>query len=209
MQLFNREVVINCENYSTLAINYTDTHKDIIEQSKQGSIKAQYKLYKLYTKAMFNICYRLLNSHEEAQDLLQEAFSEAFIQLDSFRYESSFGAWLKKIVINRCINHLKKRRVDLIYYNDLHLLDKGEEEIITEDTKLTVAKIHRAISRLADGYRVIFTLYMLEGYDHTEIAQILNITESTSKSQYMRAKRKIKELVMQDEYNETRKMMML
>lgn len=200
MQLLVRNFVHYFEKQKSLEPNYSDTHKKIIEKCKQGNIQAQYRLYQLYSKAMFNICYRMLNNREEAEDLLQEAFSEAFLQLDNFRYESSFGAWLKKIVINKCINYLKRRRAELVLVDDLSYVDRKEDDKTDrEEIKLSVKRIHKAISQLADGYRVVFSLYMLEGYDHTEIAQILDITESTSKSQYLRAKRKLKEILSKQE----------
>ena len=177
-------------------VNYSDTHKEIVEQCKKGDKRAQFRLYQLYSKAMFNIALRILNSREEAEDLLQEAFSEAFNRLDSFRYESSFGAWLKRIVINRSINAIKKRKAELVYSDNIeeheHFIDENTND---SELKMSVRRILDAVSELADGYRVIFSLYALEGYDHSEIAEVLNISESTSKSQYMRAKRKIKELL--------------
>jgi len=179
-----------------LTVAYQDIHKEIIELSKAGNSKAQYQLYKLYSKAMFNICTRMMNNKEEAEDLLQESFTEAFIKLDSFRYESAFGAWLKRIVINKCINAIKKKKAEMILSDNIHKYDeKEEEETNYSEIEMNVKNIHKAIEKLPDGYRVIFSLYLLEGYDHTEIAQILGISESTSKSQYMRAKQKIKELL--------------
>jgi RNA polymerase sigma-70 factor (ECF subfamily) len=181
-----------------LANQYTEIHKDIVEACKRGDQKAQYKLYQLYSKAMFNICYRLMNKREEAEDLLQECFTEAFVQLDSFRYESSFGAWLRRIVINRCINALKKRKINMVLYDDMIKFDKETDSDPVDDSylQLTVKRVHQALERLADGYRVIFSLYLLEGYDHSEIGEILGISESTSKSQFMRAKRKVKEMLL-------------
>ncbi len=178
-----------------MEVAYQDIHRDIVELSKAGNRKAQYQLYKLYSKAMFNICYRMLNNIEEAEDLLQEAFAEAFNKLESFRFESTFGAWLKRIVVNRCINHLKKRRAELVYTEDLPELKHNQEEPDHEQIQLEVMKVHKAMGLLPDGYRVIFSLYLIEGYDHSEIAQIMGITESTSKSQFSRARQKIKEII--------------
>lgn len=175
---------------------YQDIHREIIELSKVGNQKAQFQLYHLYAKAMFNICYRMLNNREEAEDMLQESFCDAFIKLDSFRYESSFGAWLKKIVINKCINSIRKRKVELVFPESLGETDlKEEEKVDYEDIEMDIMKVHKAIEQLPDGYRIIFSLYALEGYDHTEISEIMNISESTSKTQYLRAKQKIKELL--------------
>jgi RNA polymerase sigma-70 factor (ECF subfamily) len=179
-----------------LAAVLSDIHREIIELSKAGNTKAQYQLYQLYSKAMFNICLRMLNNREEAEDLLQDSFVDAFTKLDSFRYESSFGAWLKRLVINHCINWMNRKKVELSYPEDLSGMDKLEEEPKDhEDIQLSVQKIYQAMEQLPDGYRIIFSLYALEGYDHQEISGILGISDSTSKSQYLRAKQKINEII--------------
>lgn len=145
---------------------------------------------------MFNICHRMLNSREEAEDLLQESFCDAFMKLGSFRYESSFGAWLKRIVINKCINWIQKKKIKLVFPEELEeSVQKTETEIDYENINMDIMKIHQAIGQLPDGYRIIFSLYALEGYDHTEISEITGISESTSKSQYSRAKERIKEIL--------------
>jgi RNA polymerase sigma factor (sigma-70 family) len=179
-----------------LAAAYQDIHRELIELSKEGNPRAQFQLYKLYSKAMFNICIRLLNSKEEAEDLLQESFTDAFMKLNSFRYESSFGAWLKRIVINKCLNAIHKKKVDLVFTDHPVEPDPREEEVDYSGIDMDVQRIHRAVGELPDGYRVIFSLYAMEGYDHGEISQIMNISESTSKSQYLRAKHKIKEILI-------------
>jgi RNA polymerase sigma-70 factor (ECF subfamily) len=184
-----------------LTAAYQDIHREIIELSKAGNPKAQFQLYKLYSKAMFNICVRMLNNKEEAEDLLQESFTDAFMKLNSFRYESSFGAWLKRIVINKCINAINKKKVDLVFPENPVEPNNIEEEIDYSGLEMDVQHIHRAVEKLPDGYRVIFSLYALEGYDHGEISQIMNIAESTSKSQYLRAKQKIKE-ILKNNHNE-------
>lgn len=136
----------------------------------------------------------MMNSQMEAEDLLQEAFTEAFMKLDSFRYESTFGAWLKRIVVNKCINEIKRRKADLNFVEDIGIYGDREEEGEYK-AELNVSDIKKAMTQLPDGSRVIFSLYLLEGYDHREIAKILNVSESNSKSQYMRARRKVKEIL--------------
>ena len=140
-----------------------------------------------------------MNSEMEAEDMLQEAFTEAFTKLHTFRYESTFGAWLKRIVINKCINEIKRRKADLKFDEDMGKYE-GLEEVEEVRAELNVKDIKRAMNQLPDGSRMIFSLYLLEGYDHREIAQILNVSESNSKSQYMRAKRKIKEILEGGQY---------
>ena len=145
---------------------------------------------------MFNVCYRMMNNREEAEDMLQESFAQAFMKLETYRYESGFGAWLKRIVINTCINAKNKRKVELTLIDEMHRFDQPEQnESNEEEILLTVAGITKAMEKLPEGGRIIFSLYLLEGYDHGEIAQILKITESTSKSQFMRAKRRIIEIL--------------
>jgi RNA polymerase sigma factor (sigma-70 family) len=174
-------------------VDYQDNNivAPLIEECRKGSIKAQFRLYNQYSKAMFNLALRMMNNREDAEDRLQEAFLECFHNIDIFRFESTFGAWLKRIVINRCINELRKKKVDLVLCENLpeHLTE--EEPVTQYDNR----KISRGIEQLPDGYRIILTLYLLEGYDHTEISQILGISESTSKSQYSRAKDKLRAIL--------------
>jgi RNA polymerase sigma-70 factor (ECF subfamily) len=166
-------------------------HAPLIEECRMGSRKAQFRLYDLYSRAMYNLAYRILNNREDAEDILQESFVECFRSLDSFRFDSTFGAWLKKITINKCINQIKKKKIDLTIYETLPAIIEEEEEEVIYDT----GKIFKSIEQLPDGYRIILTLYLLEGYDHAEISQILGITESTSKSQYSRAKDKLRNIL--------------
>lgn len=168
-------------------------HQELIEACKRGENLARYELYNLYSKAMFNVCFRLMRTREEAEDMLQEAFTTAFQKLDTFRFESGFGTWLKRIVINTCLNSINKRKVELVYCDELYqfnTVDK-EEPPIEFDTQ----KIIRAMEQLPNGGKMVFSLYLLEGYDHSEIAQILGIAESTSKTQFMRAKNQIVEIL--------------
>lgn len=167
----------------------------MIAQCLKGNNKARYQLYQLYSKAMFNVCYRLMNNREDAEDMLQEAFIQAFTKLDSFRHESGFGTWLKTITVHTCINALNKRKIDLKLTEDIHRYETADEE--PEDALYTTQNVVEAMNQLPEGGRIVFSLYLLEGYDHGEIAQILNITESTSKSQYMRAKRRVYEIMKQ------------
>jgi RNA polymerase sigma factor (sigma-70 family) len=166
-------------------------HAPLIEECRSGSSRAQFRLYNLYSKAMYNLAYRILNNREDAEDILQEAFAECFRSINTFRFESTFGAWLKKIVVNKCINQLKKKKIDITLCETLPPVINEEEEEVTYDT----SKIFKGIESLSDGYRIVLTLYLLEGYDHSEISQILGITESTSKSQYSRAKEKLRNVL--------------
>lgn len=176
----------------------TDIHRDLIELSKVGDSAAQHRLYSLYAKAMFNIAMRMMNNREEAEDMLQDAFVDAFTRLSGFRYESSFGSWLKRIVINKCLNELKRKKTDLQFFDDMSVFDEPQEKD-SFVAGISAERVRKAMDQLPGGARMIFSLYLLEGYDHVEIAQILQVSESNSKSQYMRAKRKIKEILTNHE----------
>lgn len=170
-------------------------HEALIDECRRGNRKAQFRLYELYSRAMYNAAYRILNNREEAEDMLQEAFTECFRNISSFRSDSTFGAWLKKIVVNRCINRLRKRETELVYIDDYRPVEHAmEEETATSWPDASV--ISKAVEQLPDGYRAVFSLYLLEGYDHSEISQIMNISESTSKTQYLRAKEKLKQILL-------------
>lgn len=167
-------------------------HAPLIEECKKGNSKAQYRLYNQYSKAMYNLAYRMTKNREDAEDILQETFVDCFRSLDTFRFESTFGAWLKTILINKSINHLKKKKTELILHENVpdNMVEEDDKESIYE-----LGKINKCIELLPDGYRVILTLYLLEGYDHSEISQIMGISESTSKSQYFRAKGKLRNML--------------
>ncbi|MCH8233555.1 MAG: RNA polymerase sigma factor [Bacteroidetes bacterium] len=178
-----------------LISGFSNIHQDLIDRSLKGDGIAQSKLYGLYSKAMYNVCLRITNNEDDTKDVMQEAFISAFQNLGSYKGEASFGAWLKRIVVNKAINHIKRKRVEFTELNPERDEMQEEQPDLTNEQELTVEKIKNAIVKLPDGYRLVFSLYLLEGYDHQEIAGILNISESTSKSQYNRAKKKLRELI--------------
>ncbi len=173
--------------------NYPGSVSDskLIDECINGSRRAQFIIYSRYGKAMFNLACRMMNNREDAEDILQESFIECFRNLGSFRNESTFGAWLKRIVVNRCINQLRKKKVILIPLDPV----PERADIIESDPVFEISGIIKGIGQLPDGYRIVLTLYLLEGYDHEEISQILGINESTSKSQYSRAKVKLRSII--------------
>lgn len=158
-------------------------------------------LYEQYSKAMFNTCLRILNNVTEAEDVLQESFTEAFRNISSFEYRTSFGGWLKQICVNRSINQLKKRK-NWINIEQANIAEPYDDtDYREEEVLLQVATVKRAMAQLPDGYRTVLNLYLLEGYDHEEIAGILQVAESTVRSQYIRAKQKLL-LLINKEYEQ-------
>lgn len=173
--------------------NIRFTHKALVERCKTGHSSSQYQLYALYVDAMYNIGMRMLGNKEDAEDIVQDSFVDAFKNLTSFKYESTFGAWLKRIVINKSINYLKAKRIAVVPMEDheFHLHDETTETAEAIDIK----KVKIGIEKLPPGYKQILILYLIEGYDHNEIGKILEVSTSTSKSQYHRAKKKLIEII--------------
>jgi RNA polymerase sigma factor (sigma-70 family) len=170
-------------------------HEDLIHRCRSGDRDAYYKIYKLYSRSMYNVGFRIVNNTEEAEDVLQEAFISAFKNLDHYRGDATFGAWLKRIVVNKAINYLKKKRMERFPEDEKWDVKDEAEADEFENFPFSVEKVKNAIESLPDGYRTVLSLYLLEGYDHGEIAEIMGITESTSKSQFNRSKKKLKELL--------------
>lgn len=146
---------------------------------------------------MLNVSMRILNDSQEAEDVLQESFISAFQKIEGFRGESSFGSWFKRIVINKSLNQLKRKKLVLEEIDERLHGEKVEEEDEHEEPAYTVQDIQKAMYRLPQGFRVVFSLYMFEDLSHREIAGQLGISESTSKSQLNRAKKKLKQLILE------------
>jgi RNA polymerase sigma factor (sigma-70 family) len=166
-----------------------DLQRQLVQECSKNNRRAQLKLYNLYAKAMYSICLNIIADTYLAEDLMQESFISAFKNIETFKGEVSFGAWLKKIVVNKCIDFIKKKKINFEsidkHQNIADDSENFDNEIII---KQKVDDIKKTVRELPEGYRTILSLYLFEGYDHDEIAQILEITSSTSRSQYTRAK---------------------
>lgn len=177
--------------------NTVNIHADLIARCRGNDRNAQFEIYKLYSKAMYNTALRITGDENDAEDVLQDAFVSAFQKLDSYREDASFGAWLKRIVINKALNQVQRIKKDLMLAEDLKA-DSSEFEPEKSEPNYTIEQVKRAMNELPSGFRTVLSLYLFEGYDHKEISEILGITESTSKSQYKRAKDKLKMIVTQE-----------
>lgn len=170
-------------------------HSELIEGCRRGDRKAQTGLYRMYYRAMYNVSLRLLNNAADAEDVMQESFLAAFLRIGTYRGEVSFGSWLKRIVVNRSIDMLRSRKAGFTDADENLPDDGGDDAIFPEeeagDAARTVERVRKALQGLPDGFRVVLTLFLFEGYDHEEIARILGISESTSRSQLARAKKKL------------------
>lgn len=162
----------------------TGKEKNIIVRCQEGDVKAQFLLYKQYSKAMYNIAIRFLNNTMDAEDILQESFLSAFEKIDGLTNINSFGSWLKRIVINNCLSLLRKKKIYFEDIEDYKIEDADNEDFVADIDPVVV---HREIKNLPEGGRTILVLHALEGYKHREIAKMMGISESTSRTQYKRA----------------------
>jgi RNA polymerase sigma-70 factor (ECF subfamily) len=178
-----------------VAPNQIDIHEALVHRCRKGDSRAQAELYRIYARSMYNVSMRIVNHVGEAEDILQESFVDAFTKITSLKNITGFGGWLKAIVVNRSLNYLKKRRLQLT--DDMELAERVEDSNDnSEQTDWDIKQVHEAIQQLPDGYRVVLTLYLLEDYSHAEIAAMLNISESASKSQYSRAKASVRKQLL-------------
>jgi RNA polymerase sigma factor (sigma-70 family) len=172
-----------------------DIHHDLVEACKRGEQSAFRLLYQKYVKAMYNTARRMLVDEDIATDAVQDAFVTAFQKIHQYEGTATFGSWLKRITINQCLDVLKK--------NKRLPMEKMEEHTpepidIMEDFEWEshqIESIRKCMEQLSEGYRLVLSMYLFEGYDHAEIGEVLGINENTSKSQYHRAKKKLIELL--------------
>ena len=180
--------------------SYINVHQELIEACKTGDRGAQFKIYKLYFKAMYNTSLRIVNDTAEAEDIMQESFLDAFRRLDSYTGEGSFGSWLKKIVVNKSLDAIRKNRESISIEEESLDFPEITEENREEELQYKVAEVKEAISRLPEDYRIVLSLFLLEGYDHEEISEILNITNNTSRTRFVRAKQKLLKILKEKKF---------
>lgn len=182
---------------------YNNIHQKLINECRKGNTKAQFEIYKLYYKAMFNTSLRLLNNKHEAEDIMQEAFLSAFNKIDTYKEEVSFGAWLKKIVINRSLDELKKRRIFTEEINDINcnIIDNDIYTIEPKENSQMIEQIKKAVDSLPVNYRTLITLHLFEGYDHDEISEITGMSNAAVRTGYSRARKRLQSLLNEKKSN--------
>jgi len=171
---------------------------ETIEKCKQNDRKAQLQLYNQYCDGMYIVANRFVNNTMDAEDIVQEAFIKAFSRLYQYKAEVTFGAWLKRIVVNKSIDFLKSKKQRLVALEESHLkvVDTEDNDKWLVDDAITINEVKKAINTLPDKYRYVVMLYLIEGYDHQEISEILSISQVASRTQLSRGKMKLQELLI-------------
>ena len=161
----------------------------------RNNAAAQEALYNRFSPRMLGVCYRFAKNREDEEDMLQEGFIKVFTQIHQYRNEGALEGWIRRIIVHTCINILKKNKkfsesVDIIHANSIHI----KEEVIP--SIMQAKQVVECIRSLPIGYRTVLNLYAIEGYSHKEIAGMLDIEESTSRSQYTRAKAMLEDILI-------------
>ncbi len=178
-----------------------DLQKELINRCIKNDRKAQLIVYNKYAKAMYSLALHMIHQKEQAEDLMQDSFISMFNNLKDFKGDVSLGAWLKKIVINKCLDYLKKKKINFEQIDSDHYIIPDQQNELSFSHLGTIEEIKKEINLLSDGYQTIMNLYLYEGYDHEEIGQILGISASTSRSQYARGKQIIREKLKKKQNN--------
>jgi len=172
--------------------------RELIKAVKNNDQKAQVKLYERYVHAMYNTACRIVGNPDDAEDVTQEAFIKAFVKLEHFKGTATFGAWLKRIVINESLNWLRKNKN--IQYDELSNFSiEPETEIELPDENIKISCMLKAINQLKDSYKIAVNLHYIEGYDYEEMMQILNLSYPNVRTLVSRAKKKLKK-ILESEY---------
>ena len=171
------------------------TEEAILQGCLHNQPVAQRELYNRFSPKMLAVCYRFAHNREDAEDMLQEAFIKVFSQIHTFQNKGAFEGWIRRIIVHTCINHLKKNKrfnesVDIINASAIQVREESIPSIVQ------AKQIVECIRLLPIGYRTVLNLYAIEGYSHKEIAEMLDIEESTSRSQYTRAKQMLEEILL-------------
>jgi RNA polymerase sigma factor (sigma-70 family) len=163
------------------------TERELIEGCLKKNSKSQRRLFELYAGKMMTVCRRYANAHTEAEDMLQESFIRIFSNIAQYRFEGSLEGWIRRIVIHTALRVLQKKKIRFAEINDD--LDIEQSTSVDGITSLSAEELLKLISALPEGYRIVFNLYVLEGYDHNEIAAMLDINAATSRSQLSKARK--------------------
>ena len=166
----------------------------LIEGCRRKERRAQLKLYEQYSRSLYLSCLRIIGEAKEAEEAMQDSFLKILTHLDQYREEQNFEAWMKRIAIHTAIDYVRKENPELVEISD-QLPDEPCEESDEEETNYTVEQIKRAVKELPVGYRTILSLYLFEGYDMEEIASILKLKPASVRSQYLRAKQKLLNII--------------
>ena len=174
-------------------------HANLVAQCKANNRRAQLKLYRQYCDGMYSVAMRFLQNADDAEDVLQEAFIRAFQKIDQFSGEVSFGAWLKRIVINKCLDSLKARKLEQVPLREESIRIADEDDWTVEDG-ISMDEVKSAMARLPEKYRYVVHMYLVEGLDHEEISQVLGLTETNCRTRLLRGRGMLKEYLKQRRY---------
>lgn len=175
-------------------VPFYKNESQLIKKASSGNRDAQERLYKKHAPKMLSVCRQYIKDVHFAEDVMVQGFLKMFTKLDTFKFEGSFEGWLRRIMIRESISYLRKQQ--FVVYDD-EVYEKNQSEEISQSTDLDTEHIQQLIDKLPQGYKMVFVLYTVEGYKHNEIAEMLSITESTSKTQLLKARKLLQDQLRQ------------
>lgn len=174
--------------------NFFLTTKELIKRCKKNEYNAQLEVYNSLKNVLYNASYRIIRRQDEAEDIVQETFIHGFKKINQLSDDGNIGAWFRRIAVNKSLDILRKKS-NVVFLDDEREIKVLEEDSLEEELDISVEFIKKCINSLKDKYRIILTLYMIEGYNHREISEMLSLKESTVRNQYKRGKDKLLSLL--------------
>lgn len=165
-------------------------YQKLITKASKGYKRSQHQLFELFAPKMLSVCRQYVKNNEIAEEVMLSGFLKVFSHLSSFKFEGSFEGWIRRIMINEAISHLRKNK--RLQFDQQENLENSIDHVTYLETKLEVEEIQKIIDVLPQGYKMVFVLYAVEGYKHSEISELLQISESTSKSQLFKARKMLR-----------------
>lgn len=172
---------------------------ELVHRCKNNDRRAQLKLYEQYCDGMFWVAMRFVKNTDDAEDVLQEAFIKAFEKLDQFSTEVTFGAWLKRIVVNQSIDFIKSKKQDVLVLDENYMQIETDEDWSVDDD-ISIDEVKQAMEQLPEKYKYVVLMYLVEGFDHAEISQVLSLTETTCRTRLLRGKALLKDFLKHKKY---------
>lgn len=170
-------------------------YERLIAKAAKGNRKAQHQLYELFAPKMLSVCRQYLKNNELAEEAMLNGFFKVFKNLSSYSFQGSFEGWIRRIMVNESISELRRKKQ--LYFEDEQVLEQSTAHANYLETEMHAEEIQKVIDTLPDGYKTVFVLYAVEGYKHSEIAELLKISESTSKTQLFKARKMLQKIVTQ------------
>jgi RNA polymerase sigma-70 factor (ECF subfamily) len=178
-------------------ISLHKNYRSLIAKSVENDRRAQQQLFELFSPKMLSVCRKYMKSTDRAEEVMITGFFKVFTNLKSFKAEGSFEGWIRRIMVNQCLSQLRKEKK--LNFDDTSEIENSIRHVSYQETSFEVAEIQKFIDALPNGYKTVFVLHVIEGYKHSEISELLKISESTSKTQLFKARKQLQKQITEQQ----------